>query len=116
MKLLVLLASLFVIGCSVEVSHQSDEENHDEESSTVERSRTSVGVGFLNEPTPPHEPNVQNAIQIRPAERSKTTVKVTRSPDRSIRVKGRGNTIVLGDLHFHLHVGVKSRLDNGVHQ
>ena len=79
MKSLVLLAALLLVGCSVEVSHQSDNENHSEESSTVERSQTSVGVGFLNDPTPPHKPKVPNAKHCPSTERSQTTVKVIRS-------------------------------------
>jgi hypothetical protein len=113
MKSLVLIAALLVTGCSVEVSHQTEDENHTEKSSTVERSRTTVGVGLL------HDPEAPNAIQSHSAERSKTTVKVivskpspkvvtptphvVRCPDQLIRVTGSGNTIIFGDVHLHRH-------------
>jgi hypothetical protein len=111
MKLLVMLAALLVIGCSVEISHQTEDKNHTEKS--VERSRTTVGVGLL------HDPEAPIAIQSPSAERSKTTVKVivsepspevvtptphvVRCPDQLIRVTGSGNTIIFGDVHVHHH-------------
>lgn len=113
--LLVLIAAIFAIGCSVGVTHQTEDENHDDKSSTVERSRTTVTVGVLTEPTALHEPNAPNTNQSPSAERSYSTVTVivpesssevaniTRSPNRSIRVTGGGNVVVLGDVNIHHH-------------
>ena len=120
MKLLVMLAALLVTGCSVGVTHETEDEDHTEKSSAVERSRTTVAVGLLNEPTPPHEPKAFNANQSPSILQSKTTVKVVvpestpkvimtplpqapRRPDRMIRVAGIGNTVILGDVHLHHH-------------
>jgi hypothetical protein len=118
MKSLVLLAALLLVGCSVEVSHQTEDENHTEKSSTVERSRTTVGVGLLHDPTPRHEPEAPNEIQSPSIEGSKTvkvivskpspkvvtpTPHVVRCPDQLIRVTGSGNTIIFGDVHLHRH-------------
>ena len=119
--LLVLLAALFVTGCSVGVTHQTEDENHTEKSSAVERSRTTVAVGLLSEPASHHESKAPNANQSQSSEPSRTIVKVivpepspevvnsppaatvTRSPDQSIRVAGPQNTIVFGDVHLHHH-------------
>ena len=118
--LLVLLAAFFVTGCSVGVTHQTEDENHTEESSAVERSRTTVAVGLLNEPEPHLEPKVPNATQSPSSERSTTIVKlivrepspevimiplppVPRHPNRMIQVAGNRNTIVFGDVHLHHH-------------
>jgi hypothetical protein len=110
MKLLVLTA-LLLTGCSVEVSHQTEDEEH--------KSRTMVAVD-LNEPSPFQEPNVPDAIESASIRQSTTNINVvvpehppivisepstavTRIPDQSIQVMGSGNTIVLGDLHIHTH-------------
>jgi len=113
--LLVLLAALFVTGCSVGVTHQTEDENHTEKSSAVERSRTTVAVGLLNEPEPHLEPKVPNATQSPSSERSTTIVKlivrepspevatIVRSPERSAQVTGHQDTVVFGDVHYHHH-------------
>ena len=119
MKSLVLLVALLVTGCSVEVAHQTEDENHTETSSTVERSRTTVGVGLLQDPTPRHKPEAPNEIHSPAAERSKTTVKVVVPesspevvtptppvaccPEPTIHISGSGNTVVFGDVHVHHH-------------
>jgi len=111
MKLLVLFAVPLLVGCSVQVAHETEDEEH--------KSRTTVAVD-LNEPTPFHEPNRPDAIESAKTEQSQTTLEVivseqspvvfpsssttvTRSPDRSIQVAGDGNTVVLGDVHLHHH-------------
>ena len=42
--LLVLLVAILVTGCSVGVTHQTEDEDHTEKSSAVERSRSTVKV------------------------------------------------------------------------
>ena len=117
--LLVLLAALLITGCSVGVSHQAEDENYTENSSGVERSRTTVAVGLLNEPAPPHESKVRHANQSPSSQRSQTSVKVivpesspkvimipppfVRCPEPTIRVTGNRNTLILGDVHIHHH-------------
>jgi hypothetical protein len=72
--LLVLLVALFT-GCSVGVTHQTEDADHTEKSSAVERSRTTVAVGLFNEPVH-HEPRAQNANETLSSGRSQTTVRV----------------------------------------
>jgi len=111
MKLLAMLIALLFAGCSVEISHQAEDEEH--------KSRTTVAVD-LNEPNPFQEPNIPDAIESATIEQSQTNLKVivseqspvvipsssttvTRSPDQSIQVAGNGNTVILGDVHIHHH-------------
>ena len=120
MKSLVLLAAIFVAGCSAGVSHQAEDEHSTEESSDVERSRTTVAVSILDEPTPHHDSEVPDENQSPSSERSTTIVKVIvpepspkvimiplppvpRHPNRMIQVAGNGNTVILGDVHLHHH-------------
>jgi hypothetical protein len=117
MKSLVLLASLFVAGCSVGVSHQTEDEHSTEKSSDMERSRTTVAVSILDETTPRHDPKVPNAsrkrsttiVEVIVREQSPKVVNslppppVTRSADRMIQVAGNRNTVILGNVYVHRH-------------
>ena len=119
MKLLVLLAALLLVGCSVEVAHETEIKSQNESLSTFDKSKTTVAVGILETPeTSPETKHTESATSF--IERSQTTVKVVMPestprvivaplppapchPDRSIRVTGDGNTIVFGDVHLHHH-------------
>ena len=120
MKLLVLLAALLLVGCSVEVAHETEIKSQNESLSTFDKSKTTVALSILESPetetkhTDSQESATTSILQ------SKTTVKVVvlestpkvimtplpqapRRPDRMIRVAGIGNTVILGDVHLHHH-------------
>jgi len=123
MKSLATIIALLLTGCSVEISHQSEDEE--------QKSRTTVAVDLLDETTPLDEPNASNTSQLPSVMQSQTVVvpapsivvisepspTVTRSPDQSIRVAGSDNTVILGvhihnHEHFHIYQPLKPVLVN----
>ena len=120
MKLLVLLAAIFVTGCSFGVTQEDENRSQNESLSTLDKSKTTVAVGILEAPeTSPETKHTAQESATSSSQRSQTTVKVIvpgstpkvtmtplppapRSPD-GIRVAGNRNTVVLGDVHLHHH-------------
>ena len=121
MKLLVLLVSLLLTGCSVQVAHETENRSQDESLSTFDRNKTTVEVGILD--VPEHLPTSKHTASQESStssiEQSQTTVNVIvpesspkittptppvpRGPEPTIQVTGSGNTVVLGDVHHHHH-------------
>ena len=50
MKLLVLLAAIFVTGCSIKMAYETEERSQNESLSTLDKSKTAVAVGILRSP------------------------------------------------------------------
>jgi hypothetical protein len=116
MKLLVLLAALLLVGCSVEVAHESDNKSQTESLLISDRSKTVVAVGILEVPesspesrhTDSHESTTsQTTAKVIVPEPSPEVVNspppVAKSPEPTIQISGSGNTIIFGDVHLHRH-------------
>ena len=117
MKSLVVFAALLLVGCSVRVTHENENKAETESLFTSDKSKTTVAVGVLEAPEPSPETN-QTDSATPSIERSTTIVKVivpepspevvnsppppiVRCPERTIRVTGSDNIVVLGDIHHH---------------
>jgi hypothetical protein len=116
MKSLVLLAALLLVGCSVEVAHESDNKSQTESLLISDRSKTVVAVGILEVPesspesrhTDSHESTTsQTTAKVIVPEPSPEVVNspppVAKSPEPTIQISGSGNCIALGDIHHHHH-------------
>ena len=122
MKLLVLLAALLLVGCSVEVAHETENESQNESLSTFDKSKTTVALSILESPETSSETKHTDSQESATTSilQSKTTVKVVVlestpkvimtplpqapcRPDRMIQVAGNKNTVILGDVHIHHH-------------
>ena len=118
MKSLVLLAAPLLIGCSVEVTHETENQAQTESLSTSDKSRTAVAVDILEVPESSSETK-QTDSATSSVQRSTTIVKVivpepthevvtpppliARCPEPTIRVTGSGNAVILGDVHLRHH-------------
>ena len=71
MKLLVLPTALLLVGCSVEVVHETENQAQSESLSTSDSTKTIVAVG-MSEPTQPHDPDAH----LLSSEQTQTTAKV----------------------------------------
>ena len=114
MKLLVLLAALLPVGCSVEVAHETENKAQTESLSTFDNSKTTVEVGILEVPetlpeaTESQESATKTTVKVIVVESSTKVIMtptppVPRGPEPTIQVTGSGNAVVFGDVHIHHH-------------
>ena len=120
--LLVLLAALLLVGCSVEVAHEAENKSQNESLSTFDKSKTTVALSILESTETSSETKHTDSQESVTSSilQSKMTVKVVvpestpkviqtplpqapRRPDRMIRLAGIGNTVTRGDVHLHPH-------------